>query len=107
MFDDLGLPNADERQRKATIANSIEDIMDADSLSVQQAASVMGITESDVENIVECRLANYSAERLFQCFAAVLFYNYATLNESLDISFKSALTNEVRARMLLQAQATL
>lgn len=107
VFADLGLPSPEERQRKATIANGIEDIMDTDNLSVQQAASIMNVTEADVDNIVEGRLMGFSAERLFQCFAALLFYNYSTLEESLDISFKRPVTDEVRARMFLQAQATI
>jgi predicted XRE-type DNA-binding protein len=71
VFADLGLPNPRERQAKARLSILIENLIDARGWSQTEAARHMGVTQSDVSNIVNGRLNGYSMERLFNCLTAL------------------------------------
>jgi predicted XRE-type DNA-binding protein len=71
VFADLGLPNARERQAKARLSILIEDLIDSQGWNQTEAAKRMGVTQSDVSNIVNGRLSGFSLERLFNCLTSL------------------------------------
>jgi|GEM_PF-1889838 len=71
IFADLSLPNPDELQVKAAIANRIEDLIEDAGHTQAQAALRMGISQPDVSNIVRGRLKGYTLDRLIECLLAM------------------------------------
>jgi predicted XRE-type DNA-binding protein len=71
VFADLGLPNPDELQVKAAIANRIEDLIEDAGHTQAQAALRMGISQPDVSNIVRGRLKGYTLDRLIECLLSM------------------------------------
>ncbi len=71
VFADLGLPDADERLVKATLALEIGRIIKARKLTQQAAAKLMGIDQPKVSHVLTGRLAGYSTERLMGFLTAL------------------------------------
>ena len=71
VFSDLGLPNARERRAKAELSILIENLIDSRGWNQTVAAKQMGVTQSDVSNIVNGRLSGFSLERLLNCLTAL------------------------------------
>ncbi|HZT40535.1 MAG TPA: helix-turn-helix transcriptional regulator [Chthonomonadaceae bacterium] len=71
VFADLGLPNPEERQAKAHLANLIEDIIRANGWTQTVAAERMGLMQPDVSDIVRGRLKRFTLDRLFRCLNAL------------------------------------
>jgi predicted XRE-type DNA-binding protein len=64
IFEDLGLPNPEQRMRKARVAMLIEQLIEKHGLSQADAAKRMGFSQGDVSRVVRGQLKNYSLERL-------------------------------------------
>jgi len=71
VFADLGLPNAEERLLKAQLASQIARIIDRRDLTQSAAASLMGIDQPKVSNLLHGRLAGFSSDRLFTWLTAL------------------------------------
>jgi len=64
IFEDLGLPNPEERLAKAELARVIRTILRERQLTQAQAAELLGIKQPDVSDLVRGKLARFSMERL-------------------------------------------
>jgi predicted XRE-type DNA-binding protein len=64
IFEDLGLPNPEERLAKAEIARVIRKIIRERGLTQVQAADVLGVRQPDVSDLTRGKLARFSMERL-------------------------------------------
>ncbi|MFN3430055.1 MAG: helix-turn-helix domain-containing protein [Candidatus Sericytochromatia bacterium] len=64
VFEDLGLPDADERLMKAQISRQIALILQRGRFTQAQAAELMGISQPKVSAILRGRLSGFSVERL-------------------------------------------
>ena len=64
VFTQLGLPNPDERFRKARLMNVINSVAKRRGLSRKDAAQVMGLDQADVSRMQHGRGARYSTDRL-------------------------------------------
>jgi predicted XRE-type DNA-binding protein len=71
VFADLGLPEAEGRLVKATLAIEIGRIIQARKLTQQAAAKLMGIDQPKVSHVLTGRLAGYSTERLMGFLTAL------------------------------------
>lgn len=66
VFEDLGLPNAEERLFKSVIALRIRDICEERALNQTQAGQILGIDQPKVSALFKGRLHGFSLERLFR-----------------------------------------
>ena len=64
VFEDLGLPDADERLAKAELARVIRNIVKDKKWTQRRAAGVLGIAPPDVSDLMRGKLARFSQERL-------------------------------------------
>lgn len=64
VFEDLGLPDAQNRLAKAMLSRVIGEIMARRGWTQAAAARIAKIAPSDMSNIARGRLANFSLERL-------------------------------------------
>ncbi len=71
VFADLGLPEADERQCKAQLAERIADLLAARKLSQAAAAALLGIDQPKVSKLLRGHLGEFSTERLFRFLLAL------------------------------------
>ena len=65
VFEDLGLPNPEERLAKARLASMIYDIIEERGLTQVSAAKILGVSQPKVSALRNGRLAGFSIERLF------------------------------------------
>jgi predicted XRE-type DNA-binding protein len=71
VFADLGLPDPEERQVKAQVAIYIEQLIENNGWTQEEAAMRMGLSQSDVSNIIRGRLKSFTLDRLFRCLNAI------------------------------------
>jgi len=64
VFEDLGLPDAEELFVKSTIATKINQILEKRHLSQTQAAAILGIPQPKVSMIQNGKLRGFSLEKL-------------------------------------------
>ena len=64
IFQDLGLPNAEERLAKAMLSREISRVIDERGLTQAEAAQLLGASQPDISNIVRGRLSGFALERL-------------------------------------------
>ena len=64
VFEDLGLPNPEERLAKAELARVVRAVIKERGLTQVQAAQILGVAQPDVSDLVRGRLARFSMERL-------------------------------------------
>ena len=69
VFEQLGLPNPDERLRKARLMNVINAVVKRRGLSQKDAAEATGLNQADVSRIQHGRGARYSTDRLLNILA--------------------------------------
>jgi predicted XRE-type DNA-binding protein len=69
VFEQLGLPNSDERLRKARLMNVINAVVKRRGLSQKDAADATGLNQSDISRIQHGRGARYSTDRLLNILA--------------------------------------
>jgi len=71
VFADIGLPDAEERLRKAPLAVAIRRAIEEQGMTQTAAAERMGITQPEVSRIVRGRLSGFTFERLLNCLTAL------------------------------------
>lgn len=64
VFRDLGLPNPELEQLRATLAAEIITVLDEQGLSVRQAQALTGIAAADFSRIRNARLGRFTVDRL-------------------------------------------
>lgn len=64
IFEDLGLPNPEERLAKAELARVIRNVVRERGLTQAQAAELLGVKQPDVSDLTRGKLARFSMERL-------------------------------------------
>lgn len=70
MFADLGLPNADEHLLKAEIIVQLERLIQANKLTQTKAATLIGIAQGDLSNILRGKYRGFTVERLMRLLTA-------------------------------------
>ncbi len=71
VFADLGLPDADERLLKASLASQINDIIDSRKLKQKETAKILGVDQPKVSAIRNGRLRGFSVTRLYRFLNAL------------------------------------
>lgn len=69
VFEQLGLPNPEERLRKARLMNVINDVMKRRELTQKDAAAALGLDQADISRIQHGRGSRYSTDRLLNILA--------------------------------------
>ena len=69
VFEQLGLPNPDERLRKARLMNVINAVVKRRGLSQKDAAEATGLNQADISRIQHGRGTRYSTDRLLNVLA--------------------------------------
>jgi predicted XRE-type DNA-binding protein len=64
VFADLGLPDAEELQAKANLVHVIINVIEDKGWTQRKAATVLGVAESEVSDIMNGKLHRFSRERL-------------------------------------------
>lgn len=64
VFEDMGMPDAEERLAKAEVARVIRKQIRERDLSQSEAAELLGIRQPDVSDLVRGKLSRFSMERL-------------------------------------------
>jgi len=71
VFEDLGYPDAAERQAKLRLAYTLNQILEARSLSQAEAARVLSVTQPKVSALRHYKLTGFSVERLMNLLTAL------------------------------------
>jgi len=71
VFEDLGYPDATERQAKLRLAYALNQVLEGRELSQADAAKVLGITQPKVSALRHYKLAGFSVERLMNLLTAL------------------------------------
>lgn len=64
VFEDLGYPDAAERQAKLRLAYALNQVLDQQHLTQVAAAQLLGLTQPKVSALRNYKLAGFSVERL-------------------------------------------
>jgi predicted XRE-type DNA-binding protein len=64
IFEDMSMPDAQERLAKAELARVIRKALEGRGLTQAQAAELLGVKQPDVSDLVRGKLARFSRERL-------------------------------------------
>jgi predicted XRE-type DNA-binding protein len=64
IFEDMGMRDADERLAKAELARVIRSAIQERGLNQTAAASLLGLKQPDVSDLLRGKLARFSRERL-------------------------------------------
>lgn len=64
VFEDLGIPDAEEHLAKADLVSKIASIIEARGLTQTEAAQIIGIPQSKVSVLVRGRFRDFSTDRL-------------------------------------------
>ena len=71
VFEDLGYPDAAERQAKLRLAYALNQVIESRKLAQADAAKVLGITQPKVSALRHYKLAGFSVERLMNLLTAL------------------------------------
>src|SRR3954462_9917940 len=71
VFEDLGYPDADERQAKLRLAYALNQVLEARKLSQDDAAKGLGVTQPKVSALRNYKLSGFSVERLMNLLTAL------------------------------------
>ncbi len=66
VFEDLGVPNADEHVIKAQLVFKIETIMKRRHLTQREAATLFGVRQPDISKMLRGAFRQFSVERLLR-----------------------------------------
>ena len=80
VFQDLGIPNAEEHLLKADFAMLINRIIKDKNLSQENAAKILGIDQPKVSNLSRGQLSGFSIDRLIRFLIL--------LNQDIEINVK-------------------
>jgi predicted XRE-type DNA-binding protein len=64
-FEDLGLPDAEDRLLKAQLAQRIQELIEQKQMTQSEIVPVLGLDQSKVSNLRRWKLSGFSVERLF------------------------------------------
>ena len=64
VFEDLGYPDAVERQAKLRLAYALNQVLEQQDLTQTAAAQLLGLTQPKVSALRHYKLAGFSVERL-------------------------------------------
>jgi len=81
IFQDLGLPDADERLAKTKLAIRIEQIIEERKLKQREVAKILGVTQPKISALKNGQLSGFSMERLIHFLIL--------LNQDIEIIVKS------------------
>ena len=70
VFDDLGFPDAAERQTKTRMALAVNELLKVRKLKQREIAALLHIPQPRVSALKNYRLDQFSVERLMECLAA-------------------------------------
>lgn len=65
VFEDLGLPNPEERKFKAELAMRIANLMKEKSMTQAQLGELVGLDQPKISKMLRGQLREFSVERLF------------------------------------------
>ncbi|HKK13693.1 MAG TPA: helix-turn-helix transcriptional regulator [Gammaproteobacteria bacterium] len=71
VFADLGVPDSEEALLKAQLAELISSTIEAEKLTQARAATILGIDQPKVSNLVRGKLEGFSLERLLRFLTAL------------------------------------
>ncbi|WP_323028629.1 helix-turn-helix transcriptional regulator [Castellaniella defragrans] len=71
VFEDLGFPDAAERQTKTRLALAVNELIKARGLKQREAAEVLGIPQPKVSALKNYRLDQFSVEKLMELLTAL------------------------------------
>ena len=71
VFEDLGYPDAAERQAKLRLAYALNQVLEERQLSQSDAAKLLGVTQPKVSALRHYKLAGFSVERLMNLLTAL------------------------------------
>ena len=71
VFQDIGVPNADEHLVKAQLVFKIDSIMKERRLRQAEAADLLGIKQPDVSKMLRGEFRQFSVERLLRFLVAL------------------------------------
>jgi len=71
IFDDLKLPNAEEKQTKVRLAVAINQIIEQASLSQASASEILNVNQPKISALANYRLDGFSVERLMNFLNAL------------------------------------
>src|SRR5436309_16140415 len=71
VFEDLGYPDAAERQAKLRLAYALNQVLGHRRLTQTAAASLLGLSQPQVSALRKYKLAGFSVERLMTFFNAL------------------------------------
>lgn len=71
VFADLGYPDAEDALAKAKLAAEIGAVIKQRGLTQARAATVLGLTQPNVSDLIRGRLRGFSLERLLHCLLAL------------------------------------
>ena len=94
VFEDLDLPEPEDRLAKAELARKISEIIKKRRLSQAETAEILGVDQPKVSAIMHGRLADFSFERLFQFLTA--------LGRDIQITVKSKPRSRARGELRVQ-----
>ena len=71
VFNDLGLPDADERQTKTRLAYVLNEIIKSRKLKQVEVAQLLNLPQPKVSALKNYRLDGFSVERLLEILTAI------------------------------------
>ena len=71
VFEDLGYPDAVERQAKLRLAYALNQVMEDRGLTQAAAATILGLSQPKVSALRNYKLAGFSVERLMNLLTAL------------------------------------
>jgi predicted XRE-type DNA-binding protein len=71
LFDDIGVPNAEEHLVKAQLVFKIDAILKTRSLKQVEAAELLGVRQPDVSKMLRGEFRQFSVERLLRFLVAL------------------------------------
>ena len=86
VFEDLGYPDAVERQAKLRLAYALNQVLDQRKLTQTASAKLLGLTQPKVSALRNYKLGGFSVERLM------------TLLNALDHDVEIVIKNKPRSR---------
>lgn len=69
VYQDLGLPNANEMQIKAQLATKIGEIIKARHLTQIQAAEILGLSQPKLSEMLRGRFRGISEAKMMECLS--------------------------------------
>jgi len=71
VFEDLGMPDAAERQTKMRLAFAVNEVLKGRKLKQREIADLLGIPQPKVSALKNYRLDQFSVERLMEFLTAL------------------------------------